>query len=140
MTQDSTLLFSHIAPVKPPDALYAQILSAVALARARRLRTRFFVALTGLVTTMGYAVFGGFAWRTEWQASSFMSMVRLSISDPDVLFGNGQEYVFAVLETIPMGAITLVCAALFLGASLLAIGDGWRRARHSAIARFQAVR
>jgi len=52
--------------------------------------------------------------KTDWQTTAGWQMLKLSISDPQLVLQSFKNWVLAVAETVPIGSLTAFFGAFFL--------------------------
>jgi len=109
-------------------------MDAILAVQIRRVRFRFGSMLAGAVGSIALMVAYHTALWDELSTSSFFAMLRLVASDPDVAFGNAKEFALGLLETLPLGAITLALVGLFCVVGAIGFAQALRKThRHSLI-------
>lgn len=126
-----------LPPGLPEDAapkdLSDRVLDTLWHTRFRRIRGWMVFAFLALVAIIVYAIT---QWTLVWYevaGSSFVEFLRLAVSDPDIIFANTKEYIFGLLEALPLGTLLIVFSSAFclLGlAVLLSALRHLRRAPH----------
>jgi hypothetical protein len=116
-------LFERVPEPAVPTGLLERVLLAIQQAQIRRIQQRIILAFAGIVASVGYALYYGNLLWNEWRASSFINLLRLAISDPDIVFGSSQEFMLGLIESLPAATIFFVLLAGFLlmGVSVLVI-------------------
>lgn len=121
---ERVFLKEQLALPDAPVHLEALIKARIERATMQRIWTEVGIAFTVTFALVSYILF---SWSTVWleiQESSFLQLVRLSISDPDILLSHFQETGWSFIEAIPVQSVLLV-----LGTALcltVAIGLGLR--------------
>ena len=130
----SKTIFSHLfrATERPtPADLFDRVMAAIQRARLRQAGSRFAIALVGFLASIGYAILNWSTIAAEIQASPFFGFVRLAISDPDIVFANGKDFLFGLLEALPLGTVLLVLLGIFFFISTAVMTDALRHARRA---------
>jgi hypothetical protein len=122
-------LWQSLPRLEPPAGLLGRILSAIDAKRLRQVWMRFFLSAIGCLASLGYAAWNAASLWSQWQESSWFDMVRLWVTDSDVMFANAQEAFLGVLEVIPWDAILIslaivVCAIYAFGLVRLLYREG----------------
>jgi tetratricopeptide (TPR) repeat protein len=66
---------------------------------------RFFLSAIGCLASLGYAAWNAASLWSQWQESSWFDMVRLWVTDSDVMFANAQEAIRSFL--VPLKGSTV---------------------------------
>lgn len=109
--------------IEPPKELYHRILTQITLAKRRRVRIRLSllsVTIAGsavaLIPAAQYTV-------KEFAQSGFYQYLLLAFSDSGTLALYWREYMFTLVESLPLIGVTLVLSGIFvlLGSLKLAL-------------------
>jgi len=126
MREDYEKLFSYLKAPEPSDGLFSDILSRIK--RERQiiiLRKRLVLFSIGMIGSV-IAFFPAFSavW-ADLSQSGFASFMSLIFSDSAEVLVLWQDFMFFVLEAIPVLGITMLLAALFvfLGSAKLFMKD-----------------
>ena len=126
MREDYEKLFSYLKAPEPSDGLFSDILSRIK--RERQiiiLRKRLVLFSIGMIGS-AIAFFPAFsAVLADLSQSGFASFVSLIFSDSAEMLVLWQDFMFSVLEAIPVLGIAMLLAALFvfLGSAKLFMKD-----------------
>lgn len=129
MTESRVPLLKLLPQPDAPQGLFERVLGAIRTAEIRDIRNRFVASLVGLLAIIGYAAASWSAIWTEIGSSSFVEMLKLAASDPDIVIGNMKELLLGLLETLPLGSITLALIGIFSVVGAIALAKSFRDAR-----------
>lgn len=116
-----------LPPIEPPANLLEKILHRIHALRLRSLRRRLLGAAVGIVGSILYTVLNWPALQFELQQSSLFNLLRLFISDPDILFTNLKDLALGLLEIIPLETLLLGLISCFF---IIAIAFNMTALRH----------
>jgi hypothetical protein len=131
MTDNEFRLLSQLPEVVSPADLTARIIKTIAAAKTRRIRVRFAAVLSCFLASLGYAAMNWAALWADIRTSSFYSLLRLAVSDPDVAFANLTDFVLGLLETLPLGAMLLVLVSVFFLVITAALANALRNVKRA---------
>lgn len=119
MTNAAPTLSSHLPPADLPSDFAMRALVGLRRFRIRRLHRLLALILVGVAVGVVYAAVSWHELHEEVASSSFVPLVHLAISDPDVVSASGGDYILGVLENLPFAALitTLVFIFLAIGAA-----------------------
>ncbi|MBP7134543.1 hypothetical protein KBA73_04985 [Patescibacteria group bacterium] len=126
-------LFASLPLREPPPELATQILTQVHRLRLRRLWARFAVVCSATVGMLTLLWVYSPALQSEISGSPLTALVRLILSDPDVLARSAQDVFFAFLEATPFVSLLAGLCLLFLSLSLYAVARPLYRERRAFI-------
>lgn len=124
-------LFSSVARIDIPTTLFERTLAAIQRARELQARNRLWVAIVSCALSLTYAIFNWSAWIEELKASSFVELIRLTISDPDIMLSHLKDVFLGLLETLPLGSMLLGLSILFLIVAVIALAHSWQHLKQS---------
>jgi len=118
-----------------PPELQTKILTAITAARIRRLRNEFVATgfAFGIVIAAATASISRLV--VEIRSSSIVGYLRLLISDSDIVFGNFREYLYGILESLPVGSIVFALTSVLLLLGAVAFLQALMHARRLSIRR-----
>ena len=125
----TTPLLTRLPSIQTPPELHDRVMDAIVAVQIRRVRFRFGSMLAGAVGSIALTVAYHAALWEEITTSSFFSTLRLVASDPDVAFGNAKEFALGLLETLPLGTITLALVGLFCIVGAVGFAQALRKTR-----------
>jgi len=101
-----------------PEELEARVFAAIREASVRRLRRRFIAAGSAFCAVCAFAVSAFSFIVTEARASQMAAYLKFLWTDSDIVLSNFGEYLYGLLERIPLMSLTLAIAGtmLLLGA------------------------
>lgn len=105
-------------PIEPDD-LHARLMARIQRWMLRRLWIKTSLTLTATVGIVGYIFVSRAAIRLELEGSSFLQLVRLAISDPDIIFSNTREAGWSLMESIPFQSVVFTLVVALFCTSLL---------------------
>jgi hypothetical protein len=121
---DFQRIFSHLETVEASPSFCAKVVAVVYLARLRQARRRFrawcVLAFAGGASFVVSSVYAA----REIAVSNFPSYVSLLFSDAGSLALVWKEFLFSLVESLPLLGLTLAAAAVF--ALLISIRLGIR--------------
>ena len=112
------LSFAQIPDPLPPTELLPRILTRVEELQLRRWYIRLAALLTVTGTMATYLVLRWTIISQELQASSFLQLLRVAFSDPDVVFANTTDFMLGLLESLPVAPVFFALLGVFLVLSL----------------------
>ena len=86
----------------PPLGLLEKVLGKVRAAQMRKLRVHLGLALIGVMGSILYVAWNWSVILSEVRQTPFFPLLLLVDSDSDIMFANGKDLVFGLLETIPI--------------------------------------
>lgn len=115
MRKDYERLFACLKSPEPPAGLFDRIISAIKreeeLRQTKRLLFRF---LSLLAVSLVAVSFSGVMLANQIKTLGIFYFISMAISDLDVFFAFWQDFVLAILESLPIEGI----ASFFLGLAL----------------------
>lgn len=129
MDQNHPPLLSRLSEPETPPDLLDRVMGAIRRARVRRLRVRFALFVSGFAASVGYAAVN---WPLLWEeirTSSFVEFLLLAASDPDVVFANGKDFAYGLLEALPLEAMLAAFAGAFFLLAAVVLTDALRHIR-----------
>lgn len=124
-------LFSSAAHIDIPPTILERTLAAIRRARERQARNRVWLALVSCALSLMYAIFNWSAWIEELKTSSFIELIRLTISDPDIMLSHLKDVCLGLLEALPLGSILLGLVILFLVVATIALANSWQNLKQN---------
>ncbi|MDP3793849.1 MAG: hypothetical protein Q8R07_03800 [Candidatus Uhrbacteria bacterium] len=127
----SNFLLQHLPTTDTPPDLLAKILQKIQRARLHQLSIRMVFVAVGLFTTSGYAFS---IWQTlleEMHTSSFFELIRLGVSDPDVMLVNIKDFIFGLLEALPSWTLLAASLGLFFLIGMVTLAQALRSTRRT---------
>lgn len=129
----------RFSEIQLPPTLLPRILSQVHELRLRRLRFQLGWSVTGFVTTAAFTIWNWSVLHGELGGSSpFWGMVRLLKTDPDIVLAFAREFIFGLLESLPIESLVVGLLFLFVALSFAVLlpslyeqRSGIFRQRHS---------
>ncbi|MBU1907519.1 hypothetical protein KKF59_00095 [Patescibacteria group bacterium] len=112
-------IFKHLPPLEPPPDLLQKVLARIHTVRMRRLYAQLSAAAAGTILSLSYIAFSWSAFASQIQESSFLAMLKLLWSDPDIVFSNLTNIVLGLLESIPLDSVILALIVCFFGIAIL---------------------
>lgn len=128
MHEDYEKLFTYCAQTEPSEALANKIMLSI------HRRERVFAVRRSIVFSVGIigslvALIPAFGMmQSDIAQSGIMQFISLLFSDPAVVAGIGNDFIFSVLEALP-----IISVAAFLTASLMLLGSLRSFARNIAV-------
>ena len=126
-------LLNHLPITNPSLDLFTKILQAIQRAQLRQLYVRTALVIAGLFTTIGYALSVWPALLEEVRGSSFFELIRLGVSDPDVMLVNIKDFIFGLLEALPSWTLLAVSLGLFFLIGIVTLVQALRHTRRSTL-------
>jgi len=115
--------------IEPPAELLAKITGRIHATRLHQLYWRLAASAIALFGSLSYIVYSWSALKTELVQSAFFQMLRLALSDTDVLLGNLKDFGLALLETLPVTALLFGMVSLTALLLVIAMGTALRHER-----------
>lgn len=113
-----------------PDDLQARIMARIQRSIVRRVWTEIVLSLTATVGLLSYLFFSRSTLWLEIEESSFLQLVRLAISDPDIVFSNAQEAGWSLIESIPLESVLFSLIFVLFASCCLGFFLRLREIRH----------
>lgn len=124
-------LFSRTAHIDIPPTILERTLAAIRRTRERQARNRVWLALVSCALSLMYAAFNWSAWIEELKASSFVELIRLTVSDPDIILSHLKDFSLSLLEALPLGSMLLGLVIIFLIVALVAFASSWQNLKQN---------
>jgi len=113
MDKSSHKFLSQLPAPESPPGLEDRIIARVRLASLRGLYARLAFSIAGCTAGIVYlAIESGHILMAIQQSAAF-NILPLAYTDPDIVFGNLQDMLLGLGESIPFGAIALGAGLLF---------------------------
>ena len=118
-----TAIKRHFTPAGTPEFdvyLYNKILDRLNYEREyRALKPKLFIAIGVLVASVGLQVFAwGISWGTLTQTVSF-KFFSLIFTDFRLVLANWQDYMFSILESLPLGTLAFLLGSIMASVWLM---------------------
>jgi hypothetical protein len=119
--------------------LLPRVLARVQETRRCRLRLQLWGAISGFALTIAFTIWNWSVFRAELNSgSSFWGFVRLMKTDPDVVSASSREFMFGLLESLPIESLVVGLLFLVLGVSLYAILYALRTQKTTMLGQFSS--
>ena len=131
MESHSFLSLRSVLPmVEPGPTLLPRILRRIQELQLRRLRYELGVFLTALGALMGYIFWHRVTLAMEISSSSpFWGFLELLRTDPDIALASAREFLFALLEALPVESVLVGLIFLFLLLGIFALVQSIQKQR-----------
>ncbi len=128
---ERVFLKERLATPEAPAHLQASIMRKIERSLIRQI---WIEAIFAFLATISLSSYLSWSWRTIWldlQASSFVPLTRLLVSDPDILFSNTREATWSLIETLPIQSLLLGLACVICVTCTIGIGLRLREVRQA---------
>ena len=123
-------LRAALPQVEPAPTLLPRILRHIQELQLRRLRYELGGFLAALGALMGYMLWHRTTLTAEISASSpFWGFLELLRTDPDIALASAREFLFALLEALPLESLLVGSILLFLLVGILALVQSIQKQR-----------
>ncbi|MFZ2187203.1 MAG: hypothetical protein WAV46_01060 [Candidatus Moraniibacteriota bacterium] len=107
-------LFKKIEPSLCREDFESEIFQAIAAARTGQLKRRVAVSYVGLLFSGVAILSAGLLYGGAFLGSEFWSVIALLFSDAAIVAGDWNNFVFLLLETVPVVPILLLLVPTFI--------------------------
>lgn len=113
MTQKLSHIFKEMSEVNPPEELGSLILQKISLKKARREKIKFYISYSALLASLGTFFGSILSYGAKLLNSEFASLLKLIFSDARIISGYWQDFLYSLLETIPVFYILAILIPIF---------------------------
>ena len=115
--------------LNPPQGLFERVMRRIHVARLRQLWFGLGSIAAAFVSSCVLTVISWRAVSAEVMSSSLVGYLRLMVSDPDIMLANLKDFVYGILESLPLQSIILVVLFAFLVVGAATLVQSLRRER-----------
>lgn len=114
MKSNISEIFKNIKEMEPSQKLESLILSEIASIKEKRVKRKLWLVSFSLATSAALAIYAILVIGSEILKSDFWNMINLVFSDMWVVAQNWKEFIFSLLENLPVASIIIIVAPIFI--------------------------
>lgn len=108
MKQDLNQAFKNIKEIEPSPKLEGLILSKIEALKEKRAKKKLMLSYFSLATSFGAFVLAVVSYGNAFVKAEFWDLLKLSITDTGVVFGNWSYFAYSLLETFPVVSLAVI--------------------------------
>ncbi len=108
MNQNLHQAFKNIKELEPSPKLESLILSKIELLKEKQAKKKVMLSYFGLVTSFGTFVLAVVGYGNAFVKADFWDLLKLSITDAGIVFGNWSYFSCSLLETFPVVSLAVI--------------------------------
>ncbi len=108
MNQNFHQAFKSVKEIEPPSELADLILSKTGLLREKRAKRKIMFSYFSLAGSLGAFVLAVSEYGGAFLQSEFWSLLKLLSTDAEIVLGNGNDFMFSLLETFPVISMIII--------------------------------
>lgn len=114
MKQKLHQAFKNIKEIEPSPKLEGLILSKIESLKEKQARKKLVLSYFSLAASFGTFMLAVIGYGNAFLRSEFWDLLKLSITDTGVVFGNWNYFAFSLLETFPVITFAVILIPILL--------------------------
>ncbi|MDD3486947.1 MAG: hypothetical protein PHF35_01040 [Candidatus Moranbacteria bacterium] len=114
MPQNIQKIFKNLKNIEPRAGLEKRVLKAISAGSVRKLKQKLLLIRAGIAVSAGFLVYTSAVFGRYFFQSNFWNLGKLAFSDTGVVMIHWKDFLFSLLESLPVAAVVALLAPVFL--------------------------